>query len=61
MTDTTAATAPASPVVDSVDNARATPEKEQPYDALGLKPDEYEQIKLEPVSPENSSRAVASF
>ena len=45
MTDTTAATAPASPVVDSVDNARATPEKEQPYDALGLKPDEYEQIK----------------
>tara|TARA_R110000868_G_scaffold199758_2_gene446613 strand:- start:155709 stop:158012 length:2304 start_codon:yes stop_codon:yes gene_type:complete len=45
VTDTTAATAPASPVVDSVDNARATPEKEQPYDALGLKPDEYEQIK----------------
>ncbi len=45
MTDTTAATAPASPVVDSVDNARATPEKEQPYAALGLKPDEYEQIK----------------
>ncbi|WP_294179914.1 phosphoribosylformylglycinamidine synthase subunit PurL [uncultured Schumannella sp.] len=45
MTDTTAATTPASPVVDSVDNARATPEKEQPYAALGLKPDEYAEIK----------------
>ncbi len=30
---------------DTVDNALATPEKEQPYAALGLKPDEYEQIK----------------
>ncbi|QGU28919.1 phosphoribosylformylglycinamidine synthase subunit PurL [Microbacterium oryzae] len=42
---------PASPasanahVADTVENAVATPEKEQPYDALGLKPDEYEQIK----------------
>ncbi|MEO8093534.1 MAG: phosphoribosylformylglycinamidine synthase subunit PurL [Pseudolysinimonas sp.] len=33
------------PTVDSVSNAAATPEREQPYAALGLKPDEYEQIK----------------
>ena len=33
------------PVADTVENAAATPEKEQPYAALGLKPDEYEQIK----------------
>jgi len=33
------------PVVDTVQNAAATPEKEQPYAALGLKPDEYERIK----------------
>ena len=33
------------PAVDSVSNAAATPEKEQPYAALGLKPDEYEQIR----------------
>ncbi|WP_336644825.1 phosphoribosylformylglycinamidine synthase subunit PurL [Microbacterium sp. USHLN186] len=32
-------------VPDSVENAIATPEKEQPYGALGLKPEEYEQIK----------------
>lgn len=32
-------------VPDSVENAIATPEKEQPYAALGLKPEEYEQIK----------------
>ncbi|TFB16656.1 phosphoribosylformylglycinamidine synthase subunit PurL [Microbacterium sp. 3H14] len=32
-------------VPDSVENAIATPEKEQPYGALGLKPDEYERIK----------------
>jgi phosphoribosylformylglycinamidine synthase II len=31
--------------VDTVSNAAATPEKVQPYAALGLKPDEYEQIK----------------
>ncbi|WP_232819094.1 phosphoribosylformylglycinamidine synthase subunit PurL [Homoserinimonas sp. OAct 916] len=31
--------------VDTVENAAATPENEQPYAALGLKPDEYEQIK----------------
>ncbi len=30
---------------DTVSNAAATPEKEQPYAALGLKSDEYEQIK----------------
>ncbi|HWU46401.1 MAG TPA: phosphoribosylformylglycinamidine synthase subunit PurL [Humibacter sp.] len=30
---------------DSVQDAVATPEKEQPYAALGLKPDEYEQIR----------------
>ena len=33
------------PVADTVQNAAATPEREQPYAALGLKPDEYEQIK----------------
>ena len=33
------------PFVDSVSNAAATPEKEQPFAALGLKPDEYERIK----------------
>ncbi|CAN5157077.1 phosphoribosylformylglycinamidine synthase subunit PurL [soil metagenome] len=32
-------------VADTVANAAATPEKEQPYAALGLKPDEYERIK----------------
>lgn len=32
-------------VPDSVENAIATPEKEQPYAALGLKPEEYDQIK----------------
>ncbi|WP_036285356.1 phosphoribosylformylglycinamidine synthase subunit PurL [Microbacterium luticocti] len=32
-------------VADTVENAIATPEKEQPYAALGLKPDEYAQIK----------------
>lgn len=30
---------------DTVENAIATPDKHQPYDALGLKPDEYERIK----------------
>ena len=33
------------PVADTVENAAATPEKEQPYAALGLKPDEYDQIR----------------
>ena len=33
------------PGADTVTNAVATPEKEQPYAALGLKPDEYERIK----------------
>ncbi|MFT4215182.1 MAG: phosphoribosylformylglycinamidine synthase subunit PurL [Microbacterium sp.] len=33
------------PVADTVANAIATPNKDQPYAALGLKPDEYEQIK----------------
>ncbi|MDM4762252.1 phosphoribosylformylglycinamidine synthase subunit PurL [Galbitalea sp. SE-J8] len=40
MTD---ATTPA--VLDTVANAAATPERQQPYAALGLKPDEYERIK----------------
>ena len=30
---------------DTVENAIATPEKVQPFESLGLKPDEYEQIK----------------
>lgn len=33
------------PVADTVQHAAETPEKEQPYGALGLKPDEYAQIK----------------
>ncbi|GAA3028048.1 phosphoribosylformylglycinamidine synthase subunit PurL [Microbacterium dextranolyticum] len=33
------------PVADTVQHAEQTPEKEQPYAALGLKPDEYDQIK----------------
>ena len=33
------------PVADTVQNALATPEKEQPYAALGLKADEYDEIK----------------
>jgi phosphoribosylformylglycinamidine synthase len=32
-------------VADTVENAIATPDKEQPYGALGLKPDEYAQIR----------------
>ena len=37
-------------VVDSVSNAHATPEREQPYEALGLKTNEYDDIRalLEP-------------
>jgi len=31
--------------VDSVTQAEGTPEKEQPYEALGLKPDEYQEIR----------------
>ncbi|MGX5770147.1 phosphoribosylformylglycinamidine synthase subunit PurL [Microbacterium trichothecenolyticum] len=39
-------TTPASTAVaDTVENATATPEKEQPYAALGLKPDEYDRIR----------------
>ena len=37
--------APAIPQPDTVDNAIATPDKHQPYDALGLKADEYQQIR----------------
>lgn len=36
---------PTKPAVDTVENATATPDKDQPYAALGLKPEEYEQIK----------------
>ena len=32
-------------VPDTVDNAQATPEKEQPYESLGLKADEYAKIR----------------
>ncbi|MFC4223982.1 phosphoribosylformylglycinamidine synthase subunit PurL [Lysinibacter cavernae] len=42
MTETAASSIP---VPDTVANALATPEKEQPYGALGLKPNEYESIK----------------
>ncbi|MET1043706.1 MAG: phosphoribosylformylglycinamidine synthase subunit PurL [Microbacteriaceae bacterium] len=43
MTDTS--TSPARAVADTVQNAAVTPEKEQPYGALGLKEDEYLQIR----------------
>ncbi|WP_024356497.1 phosphoribosylformylglycinamidine synthase subunit PurL [Leucobacter chironomi] len=43
MTDTAAHID--APRPDTVADAIATPEKEQPYGALGLKPDEYEQIR----------------
>jgi len=36
---------PAVAPVDTVENAAATPEREQPFGALGLKPDEYAQIR----------------
>ncbi|QKJ18032.1 phosphoribosylformylglycinamidine synthase subunit PurL [Microbacterium hominis] len=45
MTTPSETTAVSRPSADTVDNAIATPEKEQPYAALGLKTDEYEQIK----------------
>ncbi|MET0297660.1 MAG: phosphoribosylformylglycinamidine synthase subunit PurL [Microbacterium sp.] len=40
-------TTPSSPtaVADTVENATATPEREQPFAALGLKPDEYAKIR----------------
>lgn len=39
------ARASAAPPADTVDNATKTPEKDQPYAALGLKPDEYARIR----------------
>ena len=42
---TTAAPTTTPPVLDTVEVAATTPEKEQPYAALGLKPDEYERIR----------------
>jgi phosphoribosylformylglycinamidine synthase len=44
VTETTASTTHAH-VPDSVENAIATPDREQPYAALGLKPDEYQRIR----------------
>ncbi|HWM35063.1 MAG TPA: phosphoribosylformylglycinamidine synthase subunit PurL [Pseudolysinimonas sp.] len=32
-------------MIDSVENAAATPEREQPFEALGLKPEEYRRIR----------------
>ena len=45
MTTPNTPTTPTTHVPDSVENAIATPEKEQPYAALGLKDDEYARIK----------------
>ncbi|HEX5730166.1 MAG TPA: phosphoribosylformylglycinamidine synthase II, partial [Microbacterium sp.] len=36
---------PARAVADTVSNAATTPDREQPYAALGLKPDEYTRIR----------------
>ena len=44
MTDTTAA-APVEPRPDTVSDARDTPDREQPFEALGLKADEYAEIR----------------
>ncbi len=44
MTDTTASV-PAEPRPDTVADAIATPDREQPFEALGLKADEYAQIR----------------
>ena len=38
-------TSVASPTLDTVANAAATPERAQPFEALGLKPDEYARIR----------------
>jgi phosphoribosylformylglycinamidine synthase len=38
-------TSTAASLADTVQNAEATPEREQPYGALGLKPDEYARIR----------------
>ncbi|UGB35287.1 phosphoribosylformylglycinamidine synthase subunit PurL [Microbacterium sp. cx-55] len=45
MTTPTSPEAPTRPAADTVENATATPEREQPYGALGLKPDEYDSIR----------------
>ncbi|WP_200847093.1 phosphoribosylformylglycinamidine synthase subunit PurL [Microbacterium sp. 18062] len=45
MTTPTSQSTPVRPAADTVENAVATPEREQPYAALGLKADEYAQIK----------------
>ena len=45
MTTPSQTPAAARPAADTVDNAAATPEKEQPYAALGLKDDEYAKIR----------------
>ena len=45
MTSPSDTSASSRPVADTVENAQSTPEKEQPYGALGLKPDEYDRIR----------------
>ncbi|MDF2555882.1 MAG: phosphoribosylformylglycinamidine synthase [Microbacterium sp.] len=45
MTTPTSPEALSRPVADTVENAVATPEREQPFGALGLKPDEYASIR----------------
>ncbi|WP_224785884.1 phosphoribosylformylglycinamidine synthase subunit PurL [Microbacterium caowuchunii] len=45
MTTPISSEAPSRPAADTVENAIATPDREQPYAALGLKPDEYARIR----------------
>jgi phosphoribosylformylglycinamidine synthase subunit PurL len=45
VTTPTSSEAPSRPAADTVENAIATPDREQPYAALGLKPDEYARIR----------------
>ena len=33
------------PTLDTVENAAATPDEQQPFAELGLKPDEYQRIR----------------
>ena len=46
MSDTqTVPQAPAAPVLDTVEHAAQTPDVDQPWAELGLKPDEYANIR----------------
>ena len=60
MTTQPAQSAPQHYTVDTVENAAATPEVEQPYGALGVKPDEYDRI-LEILGRRPTSSELAMY